>query len=84
MAIKLEDKTPDTELLKFSDLSEIAAMIIKDRLTWSGYFVNMIDDRLHKNLLYSELAESKSDVDGQYNIYIKIIKGMYCPNQFMR
>ena len=74
LQIRWQDKVPDTEVLSRADMPSIHTLLGKNQLRWAGHVVRMDDDRLPKQLLYSELASGKRSTGGQYKRYKDTLK----------
>ena len=60
--IKWTDYVTNDEVLERAKTEDIENILIRNRLRWLGHVVGMPDERLVKNLLYSELAEGARKV----------------------
>ena len=69
-----QDKVPDTEVQSRADMPSIHTLLGKNQLRWAGNVVRMDDDRLPKQLFYSELASGKRSTGGQYKRYKDTLK----------
>ena len=57
--VKWQDKVPDSEILRRSEMESIHATLLRTQLRWAGHVCRMDDSRLHKRLLYGELTAGK-------------------------
>ena len=58
----LQDRVSIAELYKICDISGIEGFLIRSQLRWAGHVVRMDDDRLPKQLLYSQLDGGRRNV----------------------
>jgi len=65
LGISWEDKRTNVSVLDEGHTTSIEAIIIKNQLRWSGHVVRMGDERLPKQIFYSELKEGKRKRGGQ-------------------
>ena len=63
--IHLQDKVPDTEVLRQANFPSIITTTRKAQLRWAGHVSRMPDDRIPKQFLYGELCHGKRTVGGQ-------------------
>ena len=59
MHIKWQDKISNVEVLRRANTVGMEAFLMKSQLRWIGHIVRMRDDRLPKQILYSQIADSK-------------------------
>lgn len=59
MRIKWHDKVPNEEVLHRASLPSMADILIEKNLRWLGHVHRMEEDRLPRQLLYSQLCEGK-------------------------
>ena len=57
MGISWEDHIPNTDILRRSGLYSIEAKIMLSQLRWAGHVVRMSDERLPKQIFFSELEQ---------------------------
>ena len=57
LKISWEDRRTNTSIFEESNCTSIEAMLIKNQLRWAGHIVRMADNRLPKQIFYSELSE---------------------------
>jgi len=57
MNIKWQDKVRNVAVLEKGSIRSIESMIMLHRLRWSGHVVRMSEERLPKQIFYSQLAE---------------------------
>jgi len=65
LAIKWQDKVPDTEVLARAKLPSIHTILMQHQLRWAGHLTRMPDQRIPKRLLYGELNQGKRSLGGQ-------------------
>ena len=59
MGIKWQDKTTNVEVLRRANLPSMADILIEKNLRWLGHVHRMEQDRLPRQLLYSQLCTGK-------------------------
>jgi hypothetical protein len=59
LAIKWQDKVPDTEVLARADLPSIHTILMRYQLRWAGHLARMSDHRIPKRLFFGELTHGK-------------------------
>uniref|UniRef100_A0A803TRR0 ribonuclease H n=1 Tax=Anolis carolinensis TaxID=28377 RepID=A0A803TRR0_ANOCA len=64
LQIAWEDRRTNASVLEEAKTS-IEAMLLRHQLRWTGHIVQMLDHRLPKQMLYSELKNGKRNVGGQ-------------------
>ena len=64
LSIKWQDMVPDTEVLTRAGIPSIHTLLQKAQVRWVGHVTRMPDDRLPKQLLYSQLCYGKRSVGG--------------------
>ena len=64
IGIKWEDKRTNLSVLDQAEVTSIETLIVKNQLRWTGHVIRMGDERLPKQIFYSELSEGKRDVGG--------------------
>ena len=69
LAIKWEDRVPDTEVLARAGQPSIFSTLMKAQLRWAGHLARMPDHRLPKKLFYGELQQGKRSQGGQKKRY---------------
>ena len=57
MGITWQDRIPNTTILRRAGLDGIEAYIMRSQLRWAGHVARMPDDRLPKQIFFSELSE---------------------------
>ena len=57
LKVRWQEKIPDTEVLKRSELTYMETMIMQKRLRWLGHVARMDDRRIPKAILYSEARD---------------------------
>jgi hypothetical protein len=72
--IKWQDKVPNTQVLDRCDISGIEAFLLSHRLRWTGHVIRMNDDRLPKQVFYSQLSEGHRSRGGQRKRYKDVLK----------
>ena len=65
LAIRWEDRIPDTEVLARAGQPSIFTILMKTQLRWAGHLARMPDHRLPKKLFYGELQQGKRSQGGQ-------------------
>lgn len=65
MIIKWQDRRTNLSVLKQGAMCSVESVIVRNQLRWSGHVVRMENNRLPKQMFYSELTEGKRDVGGQ-------------------
>lgn len=63
--IKWQDRITNVEVLRRANTVGMEAFLIKAKLRWMGHVVRMGDDRLPKQILYSQIKNSKRLPGGQ-------------------
>ena len=71
--IKWQDKVPNTSVLQRCKMSGIEAILMGSQLRWIGHVIRM-DDRIPKQVLYSQLAHGTRSCGGQYKRYKDTLK----------
>ncbi len=61
MGISWEDRISNTTVLRRAGLDGIEAYIMRSQLRWAGHVARMTDDRLPKQIFFSELSEGVRD-----------------------
>ncbi|CAG9123571.1 unnamed protein product [Plutella xylostella] len=74
LRIKWQDKIPNTDILRRTNMPGMEAMLMKSQLRWCGHVRRMEDCRLPKAVLYSELSRGKRNRGGQYLRYKDVLK----------
>ena len=64
----------NVSVLQDADIPSIEALIIKNQLRWSGHVVRMPDERLPKQIFYSQLREGSRKRGGQKKRYKDTLK----------
>lgn len=65
MTIKWQDRRTNLSVLEQVTMCSVERVFVKNQLRWSGHVVRMENNRLPKQMFYSELTEGKRDVGGQ-------------------
>ena len=73
LKIKLQDRIPDTEVLKREGMQSIHTLLKLAQLKWTGHVTRMPDERLPKKILYGELLVGKCS-HGQKKRYKDTLK----------
>ncbi|VDL94588.1 unnamed protein product [Schistocephalus solidus] len=58
LKLRWQDRIPDMEVLEWTGILRIHAMLRQVQLRWSGHLVRMDDERLPKRLFYGDIATS--------------------------
>ncbi len=74
MNIKWYDKIKNTEILRRANLPCMADILIERNLRWVGHVQRMEEDRLPRQLLYSQLCEGKRNQGRPKLRYKEVIK----------
>ena len=74
MNVSWEDRRTNVSVLEEAQLTSIEALIIRNQLRWSGHVVRMSEDRLPKQIFYSELKEGSRKRGGQKKRYKDTLK----------
>ncbi len=72
--VSWEDRRTNTSVLKEAETSSIEALVIKSQLRWSGHVVRMTEERLPKQMFYSQLKEGARRRGGQKKRYKDSLK----------
>ena len=67
LKIRLQDKIPDTEVLKKAKMQSVHTLLKLAPLRWTGHVTRMPDERLPKKVLYGELQEGKRSQGAKRN-----------------
>ncbi|PFX14166.1 putative uncharacterized transposon-derived protein F52C9.6 [Stylophora pistillata] len=67
MTIKWQDRRTNLSVLEQATMCSVESVFVRNQLRWSGHVVRMENNRLPKQMFYSELTEGKQDVGGQKN-----------------
>ena len=59
MKIKWQDRVPDVSVLERAEAVSVEALITSAQLRWAGHVSRMSEDRLPKQVLYSELLHGR-------------------------
>ena len=70
----LQDKIPDTEVLKKEALQSMHTVLKLAQLRWTGHVIRMPDERLPKKVFYGELQGGKRSQGGQKKRYKDTLK----------
>ena len=70
----MEDKIPDTEVLKKAGRKSMHTVLKLAQLRWTGHVIRMPDERLPKKVFYGELQEGKRSQGGQKKRYKGTLK----------
>ena len=74
MGIKWQDKVTNNEVLKRAQMDGIEAMLKRAQLRWVGHVQRMNDNRLPKQIFYSELSSGVRNKGGQRKRYKDTLK----------
>ena len=74
MAIKWKDKITNNEVLQCVKMDGIKAMLMRAQLRWVGHVQRMSDDRMPKQIFYSELSSGARNRGGQRKSYKDTLK----------
>ena len=74
LKIKLQDRIPDTEVLKRAEMQSVHTLLKLAQLRWTGHVTKMPDERLPKKILYGELQIGKRSHGGQKKRYKASLK----------
>ena len=69
LKIKLQDRIPDTEVLKRAGMQSIHTLLKLVQLRWTSHVTRIPDERLPKKILYGELQVGKRSHGGQKKRY---------------
>ena len=72
--ISWEDRKTNVSVLQEAKMTSIEAYVIKGQLRWSGHVVRMTDERLPKQIFYSQLKDGKRTKGGQKKRYKDSLK----------
>ena len=74
LRISWEDRRTNISVLEEANSTSIEAILIKNQLRWAGHVVRMTDERLPKQIFYSELSNGTRSVGGQKKRYKDSLK----------
>ena len=74
MGIKWQDKITNNEVLQRAKMNGIEAMLMRAQLRWVGHVQRMSDNRMPKQILYSELSSDARSRGGQRKRYKDTLK----------
>ena len=74
MGIKWQDKVTNNEVLKRAQMDGLEAMLKRSQLRWVGHVQRMNDNRLPKQIFYSELSSGVRNKGGQRKRYKDTLK----------
>ena len=74
LSMKWQYMVPDTGVLARAGIPSIHTIQQKAQVRWAGHVTRMSDDRLPKQLLYSELCSGKRSLGGQKKRFKATIK----------
>ncbi|XP_076057287.1 uncharacterized protein LOC143034827 [Oratosquilla oratoria] len=74
LAFSWEDRRTNVSVLQEAKMTSIEAYVIKGQLRWSGHVVRMTDERLPKQIFYSQLKDGKRTKGGQKKRYKDSLK----------
>ena len=74
LKIKLQDKLPDTEILKRAEMQSVHTLLKLAQLRWTGHVTRMPEERLPKKILYGQLQVGKRSHGGQKKRYKDTLK----------
>ena len=74
LKIKLQDKIPDTEVLKTAGMQSMHTVLKLAHLRLTGHVIRMPDERLPKKVFYGEKQEGKRSQGDQKKRYKDTLK----------
>ena len=74
---RLQDRIPDTEILKRAAMQSVHTLLKLAQLRWTGHVTRMPDERLPKKNLYGELQVEKRSHEGQKKRYKDTLKASH-------
>ena len=74
MGIKSQDRVTNNEVLKRAQMDGIEAMLKRAQLRWVGHVQRMNDNRLPKQIFYSELSSGVRNKGGHRKRYKDTLK----------
>ena len=74
MGIKWQDKITNNEVLQRAKMDGMDAMLMRAQLRWVGHVQRMSDNRMRKQIFYSELSSSARSRGGQRKCYKEALK----------
>ena len=77
LKINWQQHIPDTEILERTDMLGVEAMIMKAQFRWVGHVSRMSDDRLPKQIFYSQLQAGHRSQGGQLKRYKDCLKANF-------
>ena len=72
--VLLQDRIPDTEVLKRAGMQSVHTLLKVAQLRWTGNVTRMPDEELPKKILYGELQVGKRSHGGQKKRYKDTLK----------
>ena len=69
MGIKWQDKITNNEVLQRAEMDGMEAMLMRAQLRWVGHVQRMNDNRMPKQIFYSELSSGARSRGGQRKRY---------------
>jgi len=72
--VKWQDKIPNTEVLETCHITGIEAFLLSAQLRWTGHVIRMEDNRLPKQVFYSQLEQGTRSHGGQRKRYKDMLK----------
>ena len=74
MGIKWHDKITNNEVLQRAKMDGMEAMLMRPKLRWVGHVQRMSDNRMPKQIFYSELSSGARSSEGQRKRYKDTLK----------
>lgn len=74
LGIYWEDRRTNTSVLQEARLSSIEAMLLKNQLRWAGHCVRLPENRLPRQILFSQLTQGQRPRGGQMKRYKDTLK----------
>ena len=74
MGIKWQDKITNNEVLQRAKMDGMEAILMRAQLRWVGHVQRMSNNRLPKQIFYSELASGARNREGQMKRYKDTLK----------
>ena len=74
MGIKWQDKETNNEVMRRAQMDGIEAMLMRAQLRWVGHVQRMSDNRIPKQIFYSELTAGSRNRGGQRKRYKDTLK----------
>ena len=70
----MQDRIPDTEVLKRAGMQSVRTLLKLAQLRWTGHVTRMSDEHLPKKILYGEQQVGKHSHGGQKKRYKDTLK----------